>query len=85
MLAAMLGKRTWAHQRRDGCYTVAVHQDAHSVGKTMPTTEEAYFGIVWCPRIGTQTWHARRNGCTYWTGTITLARGSLTSPSAGRT
>src|SRR5262249_20937778 len=82
MLAAMLGKRTWAHQRGDGCYTVAVHQDNHSVGKTMPATEEAYLGVVWCPRTWTQTWLARRNGCTYWTGT-TMASGSPTSLSGG--
>jgi hypothetical protein len=83
MLAAMLGKRTWAHQRRGGCYTVAVHQDDHSIGRTMPATKEAYLGIVWCPRTRTQTWHARRNGCTYWTGTTTSACGSSTSLSAG--
>jgi hypothetical protein len=70
MLTAMLGKRTWAHQRRDGCYTVAVHQDHHSIGKTMPATEETYLGIVWCPHTRTQTWLARRNGCTYWTGAM---------------
>lgn len=68
MLATMLGKRTWAHQRNDGCYTVAVHQDNHSVGKTMPVSKETYSGIIWCPRLRTQTWFARRNGCTYWTG-----------------
>jgi hypothetical protein len=34
MLAAMLGKRTWAHERRDGTYRVSVHQDSHCVGPT---------------------------------------------------
>jgi len=71
MLAAMLGKRTWAHQRRDHCYGVSVHQDNHSVGKTMCAAEEQYHGIVWSPCTWTQTWLARRNGCTYWTGTVT--------------
>jgi hypothetical protein len=69
MLAAMLGKRTWAHLRPAAdCHDVAVHQDNHSVGKTMSATQEQYLGIVWCPRTRTQTWLARRNGCTYWTG-----------------
>jgi uncharacterized protein YodC (DUF2158 family) len=68
MLAAMLGKRTWAHQRGDGCYTVSVHQDNHSVGRTIPVTEEPYSGIIWRPSLRTQTWLARRNGCTYWSG-----------------
>jgi hypothetical protein len=67
MLAAMLGKRTWAHYREPAS-TVAVHQDVHCVGKTMPATQEQYLGIVWLPRTRTQTWLARRNGCTYWTG-----------------
>jgi hypothetical protein len=66
MLAAMLGKRTWAHYR-EAASTVAVHQDTHCVGKTMPATQENYTGIVWCPHTRTQTWLARRNGCTYWT------------------
>ena len=68
MLAAMLGKRTWAHLRASGCSDVAVHQDTHCIGKTMPATQEDYAGVVWCPRARTQTWLARRNGCTYWTG-----------------
>jgi hypothetical protein len=69
MLAAMLGERTWAHLRDGGgCSDVAVHQDTHCVGKTMPATQEDYAGVVWCPRTRTQTWLARRNGCTYWTG-----------------
>jgi hypothetical protein len=67
MLAAMLGKRTWAHYR-EAASTVTVHQDTHCVGKTMPATQEDYTGIVWCPRTRTQTWLARRNSCTYWTG-----------------
>jgi hypothetical protein len=69
MLAAMLGKRTWAH-RRPGtdCQDVAVHQDNHCVGKTMPATQEDYLDIVWCLRTRTQTWLAGRNDCTYWTG-----------------
>jgi hypothetical protein len=69
MLAAMLGKRTWAHRRPGAdCQDVAVHQDNHCVGKTMPATQEDYLGIVWSPRTRTQTWLARRNGCIYWTG-----------------
>ncbi len=70
MLAAMLGKRTWARLRADGggCSDVAVHQDTHCVGKTMPAVQEDYAGIVWCPCTRAQTWFARRNGCTYWTG-----------------
>lgn len=71
MLAAMLGKRTWAHQRRDDCYGISVHQDTHCVGKTMPATEVRFLGIVWSPRTRTQTWLARRDGCTYWTGATT--------------
>jgi hypothetical protein len=71
MLAAMLGKRTWVHLRGDGGYGVSVHQDNHCVGKTMPATEEGYLNVVWCPRIWTQTWLARRNGCTYRTGSTT--------------
>src|SRR6266568_1416665 len=68
MLAAMLGKRTWAHLRNGGCSDVSVHQDTHCIGKTMPAAQEDYKGIVWCPRTRTQTWLARRSGCTYWTG-----------------
>jgi hypothetical protein len=69
MLAAMLGKRTWAHRRPGSdCQDIAVHQDNHSVGKTMPAAQAQYLGIVWSPRTRTQTWLARRNGCTYWTG-----------------
>ncbi len=70
MLAAMLGKRTWAHADRGnpGCSGVAVHRDSHCVGKTMPASQEDYIGVVWCPRTRPGTWLARRNGCTYWTG-----------------
>jgi len=69
MLAAMLGKRTWAHRRYGSdCQDVSVHQDTHCVGKTMRAAQENYAGMVWCPRTRTQTWLARRNGCTYWTG-----------------
>lgn len=68
MLAAMLGKRTWAHAHSSGTSTVAVHQDEHVVGRTMPAEPEDYLGTVWCPQTSTGTWFARRNGCTYWTG-----------------
>jgi len=71
MLAAMLGKRTWAHLNTDGsgCSTVTVHQQTLiRPGVSDYASKEDYVGTVWCPTTRTGTWLARRNGCTFWTG-----------------
>lgn len=67
MLCAMLGHRTHARPG-EGASTVSVYRDDHCISSTMPTREEDYRGIVWCPRTPSKTWLARRNGVTYWTG-----------------
>ncbi len=65
MLCSMLGQKT-----RDRTYG-----DKHSIWLNSPrhtyTTNactEHYEGTVWCPRLATGVWLARRTGATYWTG-----------------
>lgn len=75
MLAAMLGKRSWARQKKDlDIYTVTCY-DADTVSSVyLEDNREHYVGKVWCPKTASMTWLARRNGKTFWTGNTFMAR-----------
>jgi hypothetical protein len=69
MLAAMLGKRTCAKPHKGtSVHDVTVYNRAVTTLENMKETHEHYTGTVWCPKTDTNTWLARRNGGTFWTG-----------------
>jgi hypothetical protein len=75
MLAMRLGYRTTLTLHRvNDCYVVHVSPArwidlrAGYAGERPATTTERYTGIVWCPKVLTGAWVARRNGQPFITG-----------------
>jgi hypothetical protein len=69
MLASMLGNRTCAKAHKGtSVQDVTVYKRTVTNTASLTETKEYYRGVVWCPKTPTQTWLARRNGGTFWTG-----------------
>lgn len=68
MLAAMLGRRTKTRAHHDPCTQTTAYARPLTTARHLADERVPYQGIVWCPRTPTQTWLARRNGGTFWTG-----------------
>jgi hypothetical protein len=69
MLCAMLGRRTCAKSHKGvDVQDVSVYSTTVTTGESLHDDRVQYKGVVWCPKTPTETWLARRNGSTFWTG-----------------
>ena len=69
MLVAMLGMRSDAKTGHgSGVTYTSVYRHERVSANSIKSSQEHYKGTVWCPRVRTKTFLARRNGKTYWTG-----------------
>lgn len=68
MLSAMLGRRSKNRVHQEPCTETTVYSGPYTTARRLTDESVHYQGIVWCPKTSTQTWLARRNGGTFWTG-----------------